>query len=92
MACFVVRRYPKEYMIRRYLDEALRRADYEKLEDGTYAAEVPGLQGVLATGTTLEKCRDELAEVIEEWILVRVAQGLAVPKIGGVEISVKKAS
>jgi len=79
-------------MIRRYLDEALRRAEYDKLEDGSFVAEVAGLQGVLASADTLEACRDQLAEVVEEWILVRVARGLAIPKLGGIEIRVRQAS
>lgn len=79
-------------MIRRYLDEALRRATYDKLEDGTFVAEVADLKGILATGDTLEACREELAEVIEEWILVRVSRGLTVPRIGDAEISVSQAS
>jgi predicted RNase H-like HicB family nuclease len=79
-------------MIRRYVDEALRRAQYEKLEDGTFCARVPPLRGVLATGRTLEACREELGEVVEEWVLVRVAQGLSVPSLRNVTVRVKKAS
>ena len=79
-------------MIREYVEEALRRAKYEKLDDGTYYAEVPGLQGVLATGRTLEACRTALAEVVEEWILVRVARGLKIPRLGRTVVRVKKAS
>src|SRR2546426_730470 len=45
------------------------------LEDRTFVGSVPGLRGVLANARTLEKCRDDLAEVIEGWILVRVASG-----------------
>ena len=51
-------------MIRQYVEQALRRASYDKLEDGTYCAEVPELRGVLATGRTLEECREQLAEVV----------------------------
>ena len=69
-------------MIRRYVDHALRRARYEKLEDGTFCAEVPPLRGVLATGRNLGACREQLGEVVEEWVLVRVAQGLGVPAAG----------
>ena len=57
-------------------------ARYDKLEDGTFYGEVPRLRGVLATGETLEACRDQLAEVVEEWVLVRVAKGLQVPRLG----------
>ena len=79
-------------MIRSYLDNALRRARYTQLEDGTYCAEVPSLRGVIATGTTVEACREDLESVIEEWILVRVANGLAVPTLDGVKIRISKAS
>ena len=78
-------------MIRDYLDAALRRARYTELENRSYAAEVPGLAGVIATGKTLEACRAELQEVVEEWVLVRVARGLSVPSVGGVRIRVRKA-
>ena len=79
-------------MIRRYLELALRRARYTQLEDGAYSAVVRGLRGVIATGATIEDCREELESVIEEWILVRVAKGLAVPALDGVKIQVSKAS
>lgn len=79
-------------MITRYVEAALARAKYERIDDGEWAATVPGLRGVIATGSTLEACRRELSEVVEEWILVRVANGLAVPKLGGLTIRIRKAS
>jgi len=78
-------------MITQYVQQALRRARYEKLEDGTYYGEVPRLRGVLATARSLKACRKQLGEVVEEWVLVRVAKGLAVPAFGKVEVKVKKA-
>ena len=75
-------------MIRQYLEQALRMARYDKLEDGTYYGEVSRLRGVLASGETLEACREQLAEVVEEWILVRVAKGLDVPRLGKVGVRV----
>jgi len=79
-------------MIRNYLDEAVKRARYNRLEDGSYCAEVRGLRGVIATGDSLEACRTTLQEVVEEWILVRVSRGLAVPALGRVKIRVRTAS
>jgi predicted RNase H-like HicB family nuclease len=78
-------------VIRQYVDEALRSARYDKLEDGTFYGEVPRLRGVLATAETLEGCRSQLAEVVEEWVLIRVARRLPVPRLGGVQVRVKKA-
>ena len=79
-------------MITRYVACALERAQYQLLEDGTFAATVRGLRGVIATGATLEACRSALTEVIEEWVLVRVARGLTIPALDGATIRVRRAS
>ena len=79
-------------MISRYVARALERAQYRVLEDGTFAATVRGLRGVIGTGATLEACRGDLTEVIEEWVLVRVARGLAIPVLDGARIKVRRAS
>ena len=78
-------------MIREYIDRALHRATYDKLEDGTFAGEVPGLRGVLSHAETLEACRQQLAEIIEEWVLVRVSRGLTIPTVDGVTVAVTDA-
>jgi predicted RNase H-like HicB family nuclease len=78
-------------MITQYIEEALRRARYEELEDGSFCATVPGLRGALGLGTTVETCRSELAEVVEEWVLVRAARGLKVPRLGRVVVRVRRA-
>ena len=78
-------------MIRQYVDEALRLAKYNKLDDGTFCGEADALRGVLATAATLEQCRDQLAEVVEEWVLVRVSRGLDVPPLAGIVVKVQTA-
>ncbi len=78
-------------MITKYIDEALARARYERFEDRSFCATVPGLRGVIALGRGVEECRHELAEVVEEWVLVRVARGLNVPKLGRVTVRVRRA-
>jgi predicted RNase H-like HicB family nuclease len=87
----VILRIPENALISRFVEQALRRAQYQPVDSG-YCATVPALRGVVALGRTLEDCRAELAEVVEEWILVRVARGLAIPKLGGVLIRVKRDS
>jgi len=79
-------------MITRYINQALHRARYKEVDGGLFCATVPGLRGVIATGPTLEACRDQLAEVVEEWVLVRVARGLTVPRLGGITVEVRQAS
>jgi predicted RNase H-like HicB family nuclease len=78
-------------MITKYVGKALERARYERLEDGSFCATVRGLRGVMAVGRSVKQCRDQLAEIVEEWILVRVACGLAVPKLGGISVRVRRA-
>jgi hypothetical protein len=79
-------------MISRYITQALRRARYRQVDGGLFCATIPGLSGVIATRTNLEACRDQLAEVVEEWVLVRVARGLRVPRLGGVTVQIRQAS
>jgi predicted RNase H-like HicB family nuclease len=79
-------------MITNYIAAALRRARYQNIDGGLICATVPGLRGVIATASTVESCRSQLAEVIEAWILVRVARGLSVPPIGRTSVQVKQAS
>ncbi|MCR4405266.1 MAG: type II toxin-antitoxin system HicB family antitoxin [Candidatus Acetothermia bacterium] len=71
-------------MITDYIEAALARARYEIIEDEEpYYGEIPGLQGVWASGRTLEECRRNLKEVIEGWIIVRLRKGLSIPPIDG---------
>lgn len=79
-------------MISRYIAEALHRARYDVVDGGLFCATVTGLPGVIATGKTLEACRDQLVDVIEAWLLVRVARGLKIPRLGTATVQVKRAS
>jgi predicted RNase H-like HicB family nuclease len=80
-------------MILEYVQAALERATYKLLpESGAYYGEIPGFQGVWATAPTLEACRRELTEVLEEWILFRVSSHLALPIIEGLELVVVQES
>ncbi|MGA7875264.1 MAG: hypothetical protein WCA08_06340 [Desulfoferrobacter sp.] len=60
-------------MLIMYIQAALRHAKYEILsDDGSYYGEIPECNGVYANAGTLEGCREELREVLEEWVLFRV--------------------
>lgn len=70
-------------MITEYIQAALSRAKYEIIDDKEpYYGEVPDLQGVWATGTTLEECRHNLADVIDGWLIIRLKRGLSIPPLG----------
>ncbi len=70
-------------MITEYINEALNRAKFELIDDEEpYYGEVLELEGVWATGKTLEECRHNLAEVIDGWLVVRLRRGLPIPPLG----------
>lgn len=78
-------------MLTNYLRAAMRQAQYEILpDDGTFYGEIPGFQGVYANADTLEACREELEEVLEEWILFRVSKNLPLPVVDGIELTIKE--
>ena len=69
---------------------ALRRAKYESLENGSYMATVDGLRGVIATGETIERCREDLIEVMEECIAIRLQRSFAISALEGHTIGVSQ--
>ncbi len=78
-------------MIRQYIDAAMNRAEYEILaDDDSYYGEIPVCPGVHANEETLEKCRKELEETLEEWIFFRVHRQLPLPEIDGIKLEVTK--
>jgi len=87
MSYFTIESEEVGKMLIAYIQEALERARYELIEDEEpYYGEVPELAGVWATGKTLEACRRNLAEAIEDWVLFSIAKGLPIPALGQVAI------
>jgi predicted RNase H-like HicB family nuclease len=78
-------------MLRNYIQTAMRQAKYEILpDDGSFYGEIPSFDGVYANADKLEKCREELEEVLEEWILLRVSRNLPLPVVEGIELVIKE--
>lgn len=78
-------------MITEYIEAALARATYEIIQDEEpYYGEIPDLQGVWASGKTLEECRSNLAETVEDWVLLSIAKGLPIPALGEASIRLPK--
>ena len=78
-------------MLTKYIQAAMRRAKYEILsDDGTFYGEIPGFDGVYANANALDDCREELEEVLEEWILFRVSRNLPLPVSDGIELAIKE--
>nr|QNO47397.1 hypothetical protein FLPANLNF_00016 [Methanosarcinales archaeon ANME-2c ERB4] len=76
----------------KYAHAAMEKTRYEILpEDGTFYAEIPGFGGVYANSGTLESCRDELEEVLEEWVLLRIRLNLLLPVVDGIGLAIMEA-
>jgi len=77
-------------VISQYVAAALRKAHYEILpDDGSFYGEIEGFAGVYANAPTLEECREDLREVLEEWILFRVSRNLSLPVVDGHELTIR---
>lgn len=78
-------------MLSEYIQAAMHQAKYSILEDnGTFIGKIPKCQGVWAQADTLEACRSELQEVLEEWIILGLKMGHPLPVIDGIDLSFKK--
>lgn len=78
-------------MITAYIQKALVKAHYEILKDDqTIYGEIRECPGVYANSETVEGCRRELQEILEEWLLLRIYKNLDIPTIDGVSIKISK--
>jgi len=87
------RKFPSKEasMLTAYINAALRKAHYEILPEGEgYFGTIDGLQGVWAQAETLEACREELREVLEEWIVVGLKMGHPLPAIDGITLAIQE--
>ncbi len=64
-----------KFIITDYVEQALARATYDKLDDGTFAGKIHDCPGVIAFASTLRDCEEELHSVLEDWLLVGLKLG-----------------
>ncbi len=76
-------------MLIEYINKAMTKAVYEKLDDGTYFGKVPQCPGVIAFEETLYQCQEELRSVLEGWLIVKIRHGDKLPVIGGINLNNK---
>ncbi len=76
-----------KYVLSDYVAEALAEAALEKLEDGSYAGRIPSCTGVVAFGTTLRECENELRSTLEDWNLVGLQLKHPLPVIQGIDLN-----
>ena len=69
----------------------MKRARYKTLPDGTHFGQIPGIAGVWANESTPDRCEEVLQEVLEEWLILKIRDHDAIPRIGRVGLPVKAA-
>jgi predicted RNase H-like HicB family nuclease len=70
-----------------YMHAAMRRAQYERVENEGWFATIPELPGLWASGPTIEDARKDLFHALDGWISVHVIAGQnRLPDIDGVSV------
>ncbi|MEG4863397.1 MULTISPECIES: type II toxin-antitoxin system HicB family antitoxin [Microcoleaceae] len=59
-----------KFILSEYVDKAMDEASYDKLEDNSFVGKITVCKGVIAFGSTLKECQNELRSTLEDWILL----------------------
>jgi predicted RNase H-like HicB family nuclease len=76
-----------QYILSEYIERALARAEYDKLEDGSFAGRIPACTGVVSFGATLRECEAELRSVLEDWVWLGLKLGHELPVIDDIDLN-----
>lgn len=77
------------YILSDYMSLAIESAVYDKLDDGSYSGRIPDFPGVVAFGSTLRECENQLRSTLEDWILVGFRLGHPLPVIGDINLNLE---
>ncbi len=73
-------------MLLTYIQNAMRLAKFEIMEDGNFYGEIAGFAGVWAQAADLETCRDELQSALEDWLVLGLRMGHPLPTVAGLQL------
>jgi predicted RNase H-like HicB family nuclease len=76
-----------QFILTNYLERALMQAEYDKLEDGSFFGRIPSCKGVVAFGTSLRECENELHSTLEDWVLVGLKLGHKLPVLDDIDLN-----
>lgn len=79
-------------MLTQYIQAAMRHAQYEALDDGTFYGEIPELVGVWGTAPTQEACITDLQDALEGWIILGLRLGHTLPVVDGIDLNLSMAA
>ncbi len=75
------------HILYKYIEKAMSKATYEKLDENEYIGKIPCCWGVIAFAPTLEECKAELLSVLEDWILAGLKLGHLLPVVGDIDLN-----
>ena len=76
-------------MLIEYINKAMSKAVYEKLEDDNFVGKIPSCSGVIAFGETLYQCQEKSRSSLEGWLIVKIRHGDKLPVIGRIDLNKK---
>ena len=78
-----------KFILSEYVDKAMAEAMYDKLEDHSFVGKIPVCKGVIAFGSTLKECENELRSTLEDWILLGLKLRHRMPVIDNIDLNQK---
>ena len=78
-----------EPLLTAYIQGAMARASYAKLEDGSFCGRIPVCPGVITFEESLAGCREELQSVLEGWLILGLRSGDPLPVIDQIDLNEK---
>ncbi len=76
-----------KFILSEYVDKAMAEAMYDKLEDRSFVGKIPVCKGVIAFGSTLKECQNELRSTLEDWILLGLKLRHRMPVIDNIDLN-----
>ena len=82
----------EKFVLTNYIENAISKAVYDKLEDGSFFGKIQNCQGVIAFGKTLKECQIELRSTLEDWIFVGLKLKYKLPVIEKIDVKKEKST
>jgi predicted RNase H-like HicB family nuclease len=71
-----------------YLNAAMKKAQFERMENGDYFGSIAGFDGLWASGNTREEAERDLYSALDGWIDVHLrVSRQSIPAIEGVDLN-----
>jgi predicted RNase H-like HicB family nuclease len=74
-------------MLIKYINKAMSKAVYDKLDDTSYSGKIPQCPGVIAFGESLYQCQQELESSLEGWLIVKIRHGDKLPVLDRIDLN-----